>query len=91
MVPGEGVEPSCLAAVDFESTASAIPPPRRELVCFLERVKGIEPSWPAWKAGALPLSYTRNTGVLKTGLNIANHIASVKWKVQKSVAFHPSF
>ena len=24
-----------------------------------ERVKGIEPSWPAWKAGALPLSYTR--------------------------------
>ena len=26
---------------------------------FLERVKGIEPSQPAWKAGALPLSYTR--------------------------------
>ena len=25
----------------------------------LERVKGIEPSQPAWKAGALPLSYTR--------------------------------
>ena len=25
----------------------------------LERVKGIEPSRPAWKAGALPLSYTR--------------------------------
>ena len=25
----------------------------------LERVKGIEPSSPAWKAGALPLSYTR--------------------------------
>ena len=25
-----------------------------------ERVKGIEPSPPAWKAGALPLSYTRN-------------------------------
>ena len=24
-----------------------------------ERVKGIEPSTPAWKAGALPLSYTR--------------------------------
>src|SRR5262245_13637921 len=28
-----------------------------------ERVKGIEPSWPAWKAGALPLSYTRAWGV----------------------------
>ena len=25
----------------------------------LERVKGIEPSQPAWKAGALPLSHTR--------------------------------
>ena len=26
---------------------------------LLERVKGVEPSQPAWKAGALPLSYTR--------------------------------
>ena len=26
----------------------------------LERVKRIELSQPAWKAGALPLSYTRN-------------------------------
>src|SRR5437588_10962904 len=26
----------------------------------VERVKGIEPSWPVWKTGALPLSYTRN-------------------------------
>ncbi len=26
----------------------------------LERVKGIEPSWPAWEAGALPLCYTRH-------------------------------
>ena len=25
----------------------------------MERVMGIEPTWPAWKAGALPLSYTR--------------------------------
>ena len=25
----------------------------------LERVMGIEPTYPAWKAGALPLSYTR--------------------------------
>ncbi len=24
----------------------------------LEPVTGIEPAWPAWKAGALPLSYT---------------------------------
>lgn len=25
-----------------------------------QRVMGIEPTYPAWKAGALPLSYTRN-------------------------------
>ena len=25
----------------------------------MERVMGIEPTLPAWKAGALPLSYTR--------------------------------
>ena len=24
-----------------------------------QRVMGIEPTYPAWKAGALPLSYTR--------------------------------
>ena len=31
------------------------PSPQRPV----ERVTGIEPAWPAWKAGALPLSYTR--------------------------------
>jgi hypothetical protein len=31
----------------------------------LERVMGIEPTWPAWKAGALPLSYTRTGGVIQ--------------------------
>ena len=35
----------------------------------MERVMGIEPTQPAWKAGALPLSYTRtylpNTLLLK--------------------------
>jgi hypothetical protein len=30
----------------------------------LERVKGIEPSYSAWKAAALPLSYTREFNVL---------------------------
>ena len=28
----------------------------------LERVAGIEPAYSAWKAAALPLSYTRITG-----------------------------
>jgi hypothetical protein len=31
----------------------------REVIETLERVKGIEPSYSAWKAAALPLSYTR--------------------------------
>ncbi len=38
----------------------------------LERVKGIEPSYSAWKAAALPLSYTRVRGSLtrpRGGLN----------------------
>ena len=29
----------------------------------LERVKGIEPSYSAWKAAALPLSYTRVSAI----------------------------
>ena len=28
-----------------------------------ERVMGIEPTYPAWKAGVLPLNYTRRVGV----------------------------
>jgi hypothetical protein len=30
----------------------------------MERVKGIEPSYSAWKAAALPLSYTRDFNAL---------------------------
>ena len=26
----------------------------------VERVTGIEPAWPVWKTGTLPLSYTRS-------------------------------
>ena len=56
----------------FEAAASADAVFRRRRV---ERVTGIEPAWPAWKAGALPLSYTRGarlgakpTQVCRTGL-----------------------
>lgn len=35
---------------------------------ILERMKGIEPSSPVWKTGALPLSYTR---VLERGLAVS--------------------
>ena len=31
---------------------------------FMERVMGIGPTQPAWKAGALPLSYTRTTIII---------------------------
>ena len=28
---------------------------------YMERVTGIGPAYPAWKAGVLPLNYTRNS------------------------------
>src|SRR5580698_6710521 len=31
----------------------------RDALQKLERATGIEPAWPAWKAGTLPLSYAR--------------------------------
>ena len=35
-----------------------------ELLARVERVMGIEPTRPAWKAGILPLNYTRMTLVI---------------------------
>ena len=35
----------------------------------MERVKGIEPSSPVWKTGALPLSYTRMLDFINLFLN----------------------
>ena len=35
-------------------------PRQSSLFCGLERVMGIEPTRPAWKAGILPLNYTRS-------------------------------
>src|SRR3954462_13426859 len=40
----------------------------------VERVTGIEPAWPAWKAGALPLSYTRET------------VGGTRWAAARSAA-----
>ena len=46
----------------FNANPSKIPQkirlPTREADFDLEQVKGIEPSWPAWEAGVLPLNYT---------------------------------
>ena len=36
-----------------------------ELKAHLERVMGIEPTRPAWKAGILPLNYTRMDGAIR--------------------------
>ena len=50
----------------------------------VERVTGIEPAWPAWKAGALPLSYTRvSQGDRKTILDHA--ISVLGWKNRSSI------
>ena len=32
-----------------------------ELLAHMERVTGIGPAYPAWKAGVLPLNYTRRS------------------------------
>ena len=42
----------------------------------MERVTGIEPAWPAWKAGALPLSYTREPIFLRLDANLDYRIIS---------------
>ena len=33
--------------------------PARTLSMVMERMKGVEPSCPAWEAGVLPMNYTR--------------------------------
>jgi hypothetical protein len=50
------------------------PRPTAKHLKILERVKGIEPSYSAWKAAALPLSYTRD-------FNILGRLATHFWHV----------
>ena len=54
----------------LEGTRTPDPLLRRQLLypaelqaqmCLMERVMGIEPTQPAWKAGILPLNYTRTS------------------------------
>ena len=64
----------------------------------LERVKGIEPSYSAWKAAALPLSYTRarpiNYHAGQAGSTAMEWICPLQTVVQAafvpSVCFAPS-
>ena len=58
MVVGDGFEPSKAMLADLQSAPfghSGTPPLKK-----LERVRGVEPLYPAWKAGAQPLCHTRN-------------------------------
>ena len=48
-----------------------------ELSAHMERVMGIEPTRPAWKAGILPLNYTRISATLDI---ISLNARFVKWK-----------
>jgi hypothetical protein len=52
---------SCLFSFECRTTEIAFPALNEFDNCLkkLERVEGIEPSYSAWKAAALPLSYTR--------------------------------
>jgi hypothetical protein len=48
----------------------------------LERVKGIEPSYSAWKAAALPLSYTRDFNSLSCFSTDRWHVSGTEiWAV----------
>gem|GEM_PF-5900631 len=45
--------------------------------CVVERATGIEPAWPVWKTGALPLSYARSGSVAPTcGRNLSKRAGS---------------
>ncbi len=50
----------------------------------MERVMGIEPTRPAWKAGVLPLNYTRKTVVGKTGFEPATPWSQAKYSTKLS-------
>ena len=64
MVAGGGFEPPKASLADLQSAPfdrSGIQPYNSSVVCWakLERVTGVEPVYPAWKAGAQPLCHTR--------------------------------
>jgi hypothetical protein len=44
----------------------------------MERVKGIEPSYSAWKAAALPLSYTRADTDMPSRAAIGNGVIELE-------------
>ena len=62
--PTHGLEGRCSIQLSYEH----IPQNYfvKQAILLLKRVMGIEPTYPAWKAGVLPLNYTRT--VPRTGI-----------------------
>ncbi len=50
---------------------------------MVERLMGVEPTWPAWEAGALPLSYRRSA-------LLANADAACQRSLADGVGFGPT-
>jgi hypothetical protein len=57
---------------------------------LVERVKGIEPSSSAWKAVALPLSYTRMEITEPTGAGPVRHLAPIFRPPDPGVRLEPA-
>jgi hypothetical protein len=57
----------------------------------VERVTGIEPAWPAWKAGTLPLSYTRKGyfWLLDQPKPVNVQRANVRWSGRQDLNLRP--
>ncbi len=62
--PTHGLEGRCSIQLSYEH----IPQNYfvKQAILLLKRVMGIEPTYPAWKAGVLPLNYTRMSLCLKS-------------------------
>ena len=55
---------------------------------YLERVMGIEPTYPAWEAGVLPLNYTREIHCVCYFTTLEPYMQAVFWKAN-GMSFHP--
>ena len=56
---------------------------------FLKRVMGIEPTYPAWKAGVLPLNYTRKEFLIRFQKCFEKHNAQSRNRTSDTRIFSP--
>ena len=67
--PTHGLEGRCSIQLSY-----------RHISPFMEkRVMGIEPTYPAWKAGVLPLNYTRRLYMLFTSIGVTGFEPAASW------------